>query len=462
MIETEVRKNISSSFRDPSGFVFSMNKLIYRQINVSYKQNYDKLMNSGLYKVLIDFDLLIPHIESDFENFITDNVYKIIKPEMIPFISYPYEWSFSQLKDAALLTLEIQKKALEFSMSLKDCSAYNIQFREGRPVFIDTLSFEEYKEGEPWVAYKQFCQHFIAPLALMCYRDISLNKLLQVHLDGIPLDITSSILPLRTKFMFSVFIHIHSHAKAQNYYSDKLINKPPKKVTKFSLRGLLDNLESIIKKMRWKTYNTEWGNYYDNTNYSKDGFNNKKQIIADFIDRIDPKLIWDFGANTGVFSRIASKNRIPVVSFDIDPVAVEKNYLYSKGKKEKNVLPILFDITNPSPGIGWENKERMSLLKRGPVDTVLALALIHHLAISNNLPLNKIAAFFNNICFSLIIEFIPKEDSQVQKLLSTREDIFPNYTKQNFELMFGKYFIILEQKKINDSERILYLMTKKK
>ncbi len=462
MNELTVNESIPSSFRDPSGFIFLHKDLIYRQINISYKNNYDKLINSGLYKTLIDSDLLISHIECDLDNIKSNEAYKVIKPEMIPFISYPYEWSFSQLKDAALLTLEIQKKALSFGMSLKDCSAYNIQFRKGKPIFIDTLSFEEYKKGQPWVAYRQFCQHFLAPLALMSYKDIRLNQLLQVYLDGIPLDLASSLLPIRTKLMFSLLVHIHLHAKAQKHYSDKALNTSKKKVTEFSFRGLLNSLESVIKKMKWKAHGTEWSDYYENTNYSEDGLIQKKQIISDYIDRITPKLIWDLGSNTGVFSRIASKKNIQVISFDIDPAAVEKNYLFGVEKNEKNILPILLDITNPSSGNGWENKERMSLLERGPVDTIFALALVHHLAISNNLPLYKIANFFSKICFSLIIEFIPKEDSQVQKLLFTREDIFPDYTKQNFELEFKKYFIIKDIIKLKDSDRIIYLMVKKK
>lgn len=462
MNELTANESIPSSFRDPSGFIFLQKDLIYRQINISYKNNYDKLINSGLYKTLIDSDLLISHVECDLDNIKSNEAYKVIKPEMIPFISYPYEWSFSQLKDAALLTLEIQKKALSFGMSLKDSSAYNIQFRKGKPIFIDTLSFEEYKKGQPWVAYRQFCQHFLAPLALMSYKDIRLNQLLQVYLDGIPLDLASSLLPVRTRLLFSLLVHIHLHAKAQKYYSDKVLNTSKKKVTEFSFRGLLNSLESVIKKMKWKAHGTEWSDYYENTNYSNDGLNQKKQIISDYIDRVNSKLIWDLGSNTGVFSRIASKKNIPVISFDIDPAAVEKNYLFSVENNEKNILPIVFDITNPSSGNGWENKERMSLLERGPVDTVFALALVHHLAISNNLPLYKIANFFNKICFSLIIEFIPKEDSQVQKLLFTREDIFPDYTKQNFELEFKKYFIIKDIIKLSDSERIIYLMAKKK
>ena len=172
----------SGSFRDSNGFVFWQDGALYRQVNTSYKDNYEHLMESGLYEVLVSGGLLLPHEEVNIQSSQPDLAYKVIRPELIPFISYPYEWCFSQLKDAALTTLEIQKTCLDFGMSLKDCSAYNIQFRKGKPVLIDTLSFEKYREGQPWVAYRQFCQHFLAPLALMSHKDIRLNQLLRVYI----------------------------------------------------------------------------------------------------------------------------------------------------------------------------------------------------------------------------------------------------------------------------------------
>jgi ribosomal protein L11 methylase PrmA len=461
MDELKPNENVLSSFRDPSGFLFYRDGLIYRQINISYKRNYDRLMNSGLYKALTDTELLIPHEEVNIDSSAPDKAYKIIKPEPIPFISYPYEWCFSQLKDAALTTLEIQKKSLNFGMSLKDCSAYNIQFRKGKPILIDTLSFEEYREGQPWVAYRQFCQHFLAPLALMSYKDIRLNQLLRVYIDGIPLDLASSLLQFRTRFVFSLLTHIHLHAKAQEHFADKAVNITRGQVTRLSFMGLVDSLESAIRKLKWKAQSTEWGDYYEDTNYSPEGLQHKRQIVSDFLNKIVPKIIWDLGANVGMFSRIASDKGICAISFDIDPVAVERNYLQCIEKGETRILPLLFNLTNPSPGIGWDNKERMSLFERGQADTVFALALIHHLAISNNLPFNKIVDFLNKICSSLIIEFIPKEDSQVQRLLSTREDIFSNYTQQVFEREFEKYFMIQNSIKVKDSKRTLYLMIKR-
>jgi len=249
-----------SSFRDPSGFLFYHGDILYRQINQSYKKEYDTLMNSGLYQKLVDEKLIIPHKEVNIEQAKPEIAYKIIQPEKIPFISYPYEWSFSQLKQAALTTLDIQKICMDYEMTLKDASAYNIQFNMVNPIFIDTLSFETYVEGKPWHAYKQFCQHFLAPLALMSHKDIRLNQLLRIYIDGIPLDLTSKLLPMKTKTMFSLMSHIHAHAKSQKHYENKKIKKEFR-LGRRSFIGIIESLYSGTKKMNWTPKGTEWAEY---------------------------------------------------------------------------------------------------------------------------------------------------------------------------------------------------------
>jgi hypothetical protein len=449
-----------SSFRDPSGFLFRKDGLIYRQINTNYKENYDHFMSSGLYYKLVEQKLLVPHTEVELTAGV-ENAYKIIKPQMIDFISYPYEWSFSQLKDAALTTLKIQKLAFEHGMCLKDASSYNIQFLNGSPVLIDTLSFEIYKEGTPWVAYRQFCQHFLAPLALMSQKDIRLNQLLKIYIDGIPLDLASSLLPKSSYLKLYLLTNIHMHSKSQKKYEDKAVDVTKVKLSRLQFTGLIEGLESAVKRLKWKMTDTEWGDYYNITNYTNDSFENKKRLVETFIDKISPAFLWDLGSNNGEFSRIASNKGIKTISFDIDPVAVEKNYLYSMENGESNLLPLILDLTNPSPAIGWNNEERMAFKERKLPDTVMALALIHHLAISNNVPLYKLAEFFSQICYNLIIEFVPKSDSQVKKLLATREDIFNNYNQESFEHEFKKYFDISAAESIVGSDRTLYLMRKR-
>ncbi|MBC8217987.1 MAG: SAM-dependent methyltransferase, partial [Planctomycetes bacterium] len=237
------------------------------------------------------------HEEVDVEPESADDAYKIVKPEPMSFISYPYEWCFSQLKEAALITLEIQKKSLKFGMSLKDASAYNVQFRNGRPLLIDTLSFEKYHEGQPWVAYRQFCQHFLAPLALMSYTDIRLSQLLRVHVDGLPLDLTSALLPTRTYLRFSLLSHIHLHAKSQKHFANRRVDKQGRNMGRLSFLGLIDNLESVVRSLKWRPQATEWGEYYEDTNYSSTAFVHKRQVVSDFLDNGNPRTVWDLGAN---------------------------------------------------------------------------------------------------------------------------------------------------------------------
>ncbi len=448
------------SFRDPSGFLFYQRNSIYRQINKSYRGNFDLLEKSGLYQELIDRNLLISHKTTEKIKPLTKEAYKIIKPDLVPFISYPYEWSFSQLKDAALLTLRIQRIAIDHGMSLKDCSAYNVQYIGSNAIFIDTLSFEKLPKGKPWVAYKQFCQHFLAPLSLMAFTDIRSGLLMREFIDGIPLDLTSKLLPNKTRFNLGLYFHIHLHAKSQKRFADVAIKKQQVKsrLSDRSLLGFIDSLESTIKGLKWQPEGTEWAAYYEDDSYIPKAIKDKQKIVERFIKSAKPKSVWDIGANNGLFSRLASDNEIYTVASDIDPAAIEQGYIISKAKEEKYILPLVVDLTNPSPDLGWANKERKSFISRGPVDMVLALALVHHLAISNNLPLLKIAEFLRSIAKYLVIEFVPKSDPKVKKLLATREDIFSDYTEEGFKKAFLTLYKIEKTVKIKNSKRILYLM----
>ena len=454
---------LPSSFRDPSGFLFEYDGVLYRQINTGYRDYYDYLMDSGLYKLLSQLGMLVQHEEVKGIFSEREAGYKVICPKRIDFISYPYEWSFNQLKDAALLTLDIQAKALDHNMTLKDASAYNIQFDQGGPIMIDTLSFEKYCEGRPWVAYRQFCQHFLAPLALMAKADFRLNKLLIAHIDGIPLDLGSKLVPRSTWLRPGLAIHLHLHARAQLAYggtkSVRNNNKQQSRhVSKRGLVGILQGLRKTVANLKWRASGTEWGNYYTDTNYSDVAFQEKRRLIAEYLQRERPSKVWDFGANTGVFSRLASGLKIPTISFDIDPAAVDMNYLRVREDKEKLLLPLVLDLTNPSPALGWNSRERDSLCQRGPTDCLMALALIHHLAISNNVPFDRMASFFSELCRTLIVEFVPKDDSQVNRLLRSRVDIFDRYDRAEFEAEFSRHFRILRAEEIRETKRRLYLM----
>ena len=457
-MQIEIQK---SSFRDPSGFLFYEEGKLLRQVNICYQKDYEKLMESGLYDKLCQEKLLIPHTVIQNHTGIDNNCYAVIQPEEIRFISYPYEWSFSQLKDAALATLEIRRISLQFGMTLKDASAYNIQFHKGKAIFIDTLSFEIYQEGKPWDAYKQFCQHFFAPMALMSYTDIRLNQLLKIYMDGIPLDLASRLLPFKTKFSFSMLMHLHLHAKSQIKYENKGSAGKNIKIKRANLVALIDSLINTVRNFKLKNQHTEWGEYYSFTNYSDQSFAHKKEIIEKHLKEINPGSLWDLGANNGEFTRIAGERGINCIAFDIDPLAVDANYNYNKKQHINNILPLVMDLTNPSPAIGWNNKERVNFRKRSHPDALLALALIHHLAISNNLPFDRISKFLSKLSSNLIIEFVPKSDSQVKKLLESRKDVFDNYNEETFVKEFEFFYTIIAKEKVVDSERTVFWMKRK-
>ena len=447
---------LPGSFRDPAGVVFEREGVIYRQVNQVCRDDYDSLLGSGLYDELVAAGYLVPHEDVAVAPLDRDLAYKVIRPDRIPFISYPCEWCYSQLKSAAQLTLEVQKRALDHGMSLKDASAYNVQFRLGKPVLIDTLSFERHVEGRPWAAYRQFCQHFLAPLALMSRTDVRLGQLARIYHDGVPLDLASALLPLSTHLQPALLTHVHLHARFQARAPGKATHQG--KMGRTALLGVLEHLEGAVSGLRWEPRGTPWADYYSATNYTREGLEHKKELVARFLDDVNPRSVWDLGGNLGLFARLASDRGIPTICFDMDPAAVERNYLQVVENREAQLLPLVLDLANPTPGLGWMNHERSSLIERGPADTVFALALVHHLAISNNLPFARIAEFFATLGRYLIVEFVPRHDSQVQTLLALRPYAFQDYDQERFESAMSRGFDVLRQVPIRHSERTLYLM----
>jgi hypothetical protein len=452
-------ERLSSSFRDDAGYLFTHQGILYRAITPAGRADYELLMKSGLYHSLATENKLIAHQEVTLPD--QKDAVKVLQPNRIPFISYPYEWSFSQLQDAALLTLDIQTQALKKGLSLKDASFFNIQFQGSSPVFIDTLSFEERKDT-PWVAYRQFCQHFLGPLVLMAHKNPTMNRDLVAYIDGFSLDMLSRLLPLKDKVKPSLFLHLVMHASSQRKYdkTQKVQVKANSGLATFGLikqLSLVDSLYSLIEGLCLAKEKTQWGDYATQTDhYSSEAEVFKKGFVEHFLDRLAPKSVWDFGGNIGNYSRLASARRIYSVCLDGDYLAVEKNYLTSKQEKNEYILPLLMDLSNPTPAVGWANQERHSLLQRGPADLVLCLALVHHLRITANIPFESILSFMASSGRNIVIEFVPKEDGMAQKLLCSREDIFHDYTRDCFENLFRKYFAIIATQPIPGASRVLY------
>jgi len=455
-------KILPSSFRDPSGFVFLREGVLHRQVNQIYREHYDRLAESGLYDALVGEGLLVAHEEVALELAHSPDAYKVLRPETIGFVSYPYEWSFSQLQDAALLTLRTQRIALEHGMSLRDASAYNVQFRGPRPVLIDTLSFEVLREGRPWIAYRQFCQHFLAPLALMGCCDLRLGRLSLGYIDGIPLDLAATMLPLRARLKPGLLVHLLLHARSQRRYRDiepAAFERRQRPFGERAFQGLIQSLEKAVRGVRLRRTDRNWVEYYARaTHYTNEALEHKIALVTRFIDEVAPSTVWDLGSNTGLFGRLAAERGAETVCLEMDAACVEENYRRAREKDEAHLLPIVADFDNPSPAVGWANEERASLGERGPADLALALALVHHLAIVNNVPLARIAEFLSGLCSQLVIEFVPKGDEKVQGLLRSREDIFVDYSHEGFERAFKEWFDVQAVEPIQDSERVLYLM----
>jgi len=220
-------------------------------------------------------------------------------------------------------------------------------------------------------------------------------------------------------------------------------------------------LASATKKLQWNAEGTEWADYYDGDSYDEGATAHKRRVVGEFIEAIGPSELWDLGANTGEYSRIAAERGIETRAFDVDPACVDRNYVAVRKQRETHLLPLLLDLTNPSPSIGWAEAERDSIAERSRADAVMALALIHHIAISNNVPLRRIADYFARLAEHLIVEFVPKSDAKVAVLLSTREDVFPDYTESGFEAAFGEVYSIESRVPIEGSERTLYRMRRR-
>lgn len=456
----------AGSFRDPSGFVFRRAGVVYRQVNRSFAGSWDDLLSSGFLAGLQARGILIPHEAAPLDMAHTPVIaHAVILPEPLDFVSYPYEWSFGQLKDAALLTLEAQAAAVEAGFTLRDATAYNVQFHRGRPILIDSLSFERATPGAQWIAYGQFCEHFLAPLALMARRDVRCGVMLRSFIDGIPLDLAAALLPGRTRLNPGLLAHVHLHARARGRYADRpaagAAAAASRSMSPLRQRALVDNLRRTVDGLIWKPEGTEWADYADNTSYGEPASVRKDELVAAFLREAGGSTVWDVGANTGRFSRIAAGLGRRVVAWDVDAAATERHYRTLRRDGVTAILPLIVDLANPSPGLGWANAERRSLVDRADADVVLALALVHHLAIGRNVPLGMLADFLAELGPGLVIEFIPKHDPMVRKLLTTREDVFPDYTLGGFRAAFGSRFESVGEAPIEGTSRVLFRMVRR-
>lgn len=454
---------VGGSFRDPDGFLFKRNGVLLRQVQHSYADDWRLLHDSGLLRALQSASLLVAHEEESPAMGADAEAFRVIRPTRIPFVSYPYEWTPGQLRSAALLTLRVQRLALAHGMTLKDASAYNVQFFGHRACFIDTLSFTRHHEGAPWAAYRQFCQHFLAPLALMHFVDPRLRDLLRSHLDGIPLDFASRLLPRSTWLRPPLLLHLHLHAQGIRRHAGRSAPAAVSQrgVSRDGLEGILGHLESAVTPWGDPAGPTEWGDYESEHTYSAAGQQLKEATIEAWARAATPRLAFDLGANAGHYSQRLADTGAYAVAIDGDLGATARLVGRIGAAAREDILPLWLDLANPSPAHGWAHGERASLAARGPADLVLALALVHHLAIGNNVPWPGIAAMLADLGTLAIVEWVPKDDPQAQRLLVSRQDIFTDYSEAAFVRGFETRFTIEERVAIPDGARVLYRMRRR-
>jgi ribosomal protein L11 methylase PrmA len=457
-------KTIEASFRDPSGYVFLTDGVVRRTVNTVYKEHFDFLFTSGLYQILTENDLMVSHREVKAENDSGNEVYKVIEPEQIDFITYPSEWTFGMLKDAALLTLHIQLTALKYGMILKDASPYNVQFRNGKPVWIDTLSFEKYVDGMPWNAYRQFCEQFLAPLAVMSETDLRLS-LLKMFPAGVPLDIAIKSLPWRKRFSNGLFLNLLLHSRVQRKQSAKQNsrNLKTRKIPKSSLEGHVTMLEKSVKRLGANLKPaSEWNGYYKSEEMSMEYLNSKEKILRDVLKKINPSTIYDLGANTGFFSKVAGEIGSKVIALEKDPYCAEFHYKEIKEKQLKNVIPLVIDLMDPCPPAGWAGEERKPLWERKRSDVVVAFALLHHLSLIENVPFSKIAELFGSFGDQLIVEYISPDDPNAAAMLTKKPILYNRVSLESFRNAFSQVYDFNGEYMLPDGNRIIFHLVPKK
>jgi hypothetical protein len=321
---------------------------------------------------------------------------------------------------------------------------------------MDTLSFEKYDPLQPWVAYRQFCQHFLFPLYLEFYLKADLQKIMTTYMDGIPVEIVSKMLPLKSNLSLGVWLHVYT----QNTFRNSTKTKAEQiRFNKKKLLNLISHLESIITKFVVRK-STTWSNYYEETILGKEYLANKETLFLNFCKDLAIDSALDLGANEGYFTKLLAAGNIKVVATDTDSRTIGNLYQFVKENSVPNILPLILDVTNPSPGLGFNNRERAAFHDRIKTELVVALALIHHLVIGKNISLEIIAEYLAGISQHLIIEFVPRDDPKVQQMIASRKDVFGEYTEQRFEHCFKLYFQTMKKEKITGTSRILYLMQK--
>jgi SAM-dependent methyltransferase len=454
----------SGSFRDPESRVFYTGEGVFRALSASGLADWEKLKGSGLYDELAAAGKLVGTdavAASDVPDGLPGEWAGVLRHETIPFISYPYEWPFGMLQDAALLQLDLLDAALARDLILKDSSSYNVQFRGAQPTFIDVGSFEALRPGEPWIGYRQFCMLFLYPLMLRAYKDVPFQPWLRGSLDGIsPIDMRN--LMSGDRFKKGVMSHVLLHARLENRYADRS-DDTMGEVKKAGFRKELivanvRKLHKTVERLSWKPdAGAVWVEYGEKNSYSDDEAEQKARFVEAAAATGSWERAWDLGCNDGRFSKIAARHAKQVVAVDGDEGVVEVLYRHLHEEGRTDILPLVMSLTDPSPDRGWMGRERRRLEARGLPDLVLVLALIHHIVITGNVPIASYLDWLRGLDGALVIELPLPDDPMVKRLLANkREGLHQDYTREHFEACLRERFEIERSEELSRGTRVMY------
>ena len=453
------------SFRDRQGRVFYENGRVYRALSETAMDNWRVLAQTRFFQEYVKQGSIIPtrHLEAQTTGLaakLADEWAGILEHQAIPFISYPYEWSFGMLKDAALLQLELMQAALQEAMTMKDASSFNVQWQGTSPVFIDLPSFEPCSPGEPWAGYRQFCELCLYPLQLQAYKGVSFQQFLRGNIDGIPVQTMAHLMTGLDRLKPGVLTHVVLQAKMQNRFAntDRRVRKDLQHAG-FSTELVKNNvkrLQRLVEGLHWRQVSSEWSEYSERHNYSQGAFAQKTNFVERNVASRQWGLVWDIGCNTGQFSLLAARHADYVLAMDADHLAVERLYQQLREKNNRTVLPLVMNLADPSAALGWRAIERKTITERGLPDLVLSLALIHHMVIGANIPMREFIDWLGDLGGSLIIEFVTKRDPMVEILLRNKEDIYDDYDLGFFEQCLGNRFRIKDREVVEGETRVLF------
>jgi SAM-dependent methyltransferase len=452
------------SFRDRSARVFYHDGEVFRGLTKGALEEWKALSATGFYRRFTESGAIVSTQQIDPSSFSAaareHEWAAVLKHQLIPFISYPYEWSFGMLKDAALLQLDLLLAALEEDVTLKDASAYNVQWIGAAPVFVDVASFERRTPGQPWIGYRQFCQLFLYPLLLQAYRDVPFHSMLRGNLEGIDAQLCWKLLGIRDFAKAGVLTHVYLQAKAQAAYGGTGRDvRADLRAAGFDIALIKANaskLRSLVAGLAWNPRRSVWSEYAACGHYKDPDTAQKIEFVRSVSAAREWNLVWDLGCNVGRYSRLAAERARSVVAIDSDHLAIDRLYQALKTEGLRNILPLVGDLADPSPDLGWRNLERRRLTARGRPDLVLCLALIHHVVIGANIPLAEFLEWLRDLGADVVIEFVTRQDPMVNVLLQNKEDQYADYDLQRFERELAARFTVVGRQPIGSGTRILY------